>query len=71
VNGRASTERATEGVEWVNIPELARRIGLSKEAVYRLARTNAIPGLVTMGRRRVVNYTYFVEASKLPITAAA
>jgi predicted DNA-binding transcriptional regulator AlpA len=50
-------------VEWINIPELARRIGLSKEAVYRLARTNSIPGMVRMGRRLVINYSFFVTAS--------
>lgn len=50
-------------IEWINIPELARLIGLSKEAVYRLARTDSIPGMVRMGRRLVVNYSFFVTAS--------
>lgn len=50
-------------IEWIDIPELARRIGLSKEAVYRLARTDSIPGMVRMGRRLVINYSFFVTAS--------
>ena len=57
--------------EWITIPELARRIGLSKEAVYRLARVNSIPGMVKMGRRVIVNYVAFCAASNAPITPAA
>jgi predicted DNA-binding transcriptional regulator AlpA len=49
--------------EWITIPELARRIGMSKEAVYRLARADQLSGLVRMGKRLVVNYTAFIEAS--------
>lgn len=58
-------------IEWITIPELADRIGISKYAVYRQARLNTIPGLVRMGKRIVVNWNHFVEVSKAPITPAA
>ena len=47
------------GDEWLQIPDLAERIGLSKEAVYRLARKGQLPGAVKLGRRYVINYTVF------------
>ncbi|MGH9105042.1 MAG: helix-turn-helix domain-containing protein [Acidimicrobiales bacterium] len=55
----------------MSIPELARRVGVAKESVYRLARTGQLRGAVKMGRRYVVNYSAFVEASRAPITDAA
>jgi len=57
--------------EWVTVPELAERIGIAKESAYRLARVGKLKGAVKMGRRYVVNYSAFVEASKAPITPAA
>jgi hypothetical protein len=35
-------------IEWVSIPELAERIGMAKESVYRLARAGQFPGAVKM-----------------------
>jgi excisionase family DNA binding protein len=58
-------------IEWVTVPELAERIGIAKESAYRLARVGKLRGAVKMGRRYVVNYSAFVEASKAPITPAA
>jgi excisionase family DNA binding protein len=58
-------------IEWVSIPELAQRIGMAKESVYRLARAGQLRGAVKMGRRYVVNYSAFVAASREPINAAA
>jgi predicted DNA-binding transcriptional regulator AlpA len=58
-------------IEWVSIPELAERIGMAKESVYRLARAGQFPGAVKMGRRYIVNYSAFVAASSEPINAAA
>lgn len=49
--------------EWIPIPELARRINMSKEAVCRLARVGQLPGAIQMGRRYVVNYHADVEVS--------
>ncbi len=48
--------------EWLQVPALAKRIGLSKEAVYRLARAGKLPGAVKLGRRYVVNYSVFRTA---------
>lgn len=58
-------------IEWVSVPELARRVGVAKESVYRLARAGQLRGAVKMGRRYVVNYSAFVEASKALILDAA
>jgi hypothetical protein len=55
--------------EWISVPELARRIGLSKESLYRLARVDALPGAVQLGRRYTVNYSAFCAASKPTIGA--
>jgi excisionase family DNA binding protein len=52
----------TQHDEWLQVPDLAKRIGLSKEAVYRLARAGELPGAVKLGRRYVVNYTVFRAA---------
>ena len=62
---------ATGDIEWVSIPQLAQRLGMAKESVYRLARAGQLRGAVKMGRRYVVNYSAFVEASRAPITPAA
>jgi excisionase family DNA binding protein len=68
----APVPRSSVGaIEWVSIPELAVRIGMAKESVYRLARAGRLRGAVKMGRRYVVNYSAFVEASRAPITPAA
>lgn len=63
--------RATTDVEWVTIPTLAKRLGLSRESVYRLARAGQLRCTVKMGRRYVVNYSAFVETSREPINIAA
>ena len=63
--------RASVDIEWVSIPQLAKRLGLAKESVYRLARTGQLRGAVKMGRRYVVNYSAFVEVSRAPMTPAA
>jgi hypothetical protein len=62
---------SSRGIEWVSIPVLAVRVGMAKESVYRLARAGQLRGAVKMGRRYVVNYSAFVEASRAPITPAA
>jgi excisionase family DNA binding protein len=55
--------------EWLSVPELAERIGLSKEAVYRLARAGELPGAIKLGRRYVVHYGAFLGSAG--ITPAA
>jgi excisionase family DNA binding protein len=67
----AAASPAQSEIEWVTVPELAERIGIAKESAYRLARVGKLKGAVRMGRRYVVNYSAFVEASKAPITPAA
>jgi predicted DNA-binding transcriptional regulator AlpA len=62
---------ARTGPEWISIPELASRIGMSAEGCYRLARNGELLGAIKMGRRYVVNYAAYVELSKAPITPAA
>ncbi len=62
---------ATGNIEWVSIPQLAERLGMAKESIYRLARAGQLRGAVKMGRRYVVNYSAFVEASRAPMTPAA
>ena len=57
--------------EWISVPELATRIGVSAEACYRLARAGNLPATVRLGRRYVVNYSAFVELSSSPMTEAA
>jgi len=71
INLEARPPRETPSTEFVSIPELARRTGLATESVYRLARAKELPGCVQMGRRYIVNWNYFVEVSKAPITPAA
>lgn len=56
--------------EWLSIPELAKRIGLSKEAVYRLARTAELPGGVKVGRLYVVHDDVFCRAASGSLSAA-
>jgi excisionase family DNA binding protein len=66
-----ATRDAPGDIEWVSIPQLAERLGMAKESVYRLARAGQLRGAVKMGRRYVVNYSAFVEASRAPMTPAA
>jgi hypothetical protein len=40
---------ATGDIEWVSIPQLAERLGMAKESVYRLARAGQLRGAVKMG----------------------
>jgi len=69
---RPTVEGGASGdIEWVSIPQLAERLGLAKESVYRLARAGQLRGAVKMGRRYVVNYSAVVEASRAPMTPAA
>lgn len=46
--------------EWISGPELARRLGVSPETIYKLARARELPGAVYMGRRLIINYTAFL-----------
>jgi predicted DNA-binding transcriptional regulator AlpA len=64
MNAKADNKAATEP-EWISIPELARRIGMSNEGCYRQARVNAIPGMVKMGRRFLVDYTEFLKSRRM------
>jgi len=50
--------------EWITGPELARRLGVSAETVYKMARAGALPGGIYIGRRLVVNYTAFVARTE-------
>lgn len=52
--------------EWIGIPELARRIGMSTEGVYRQARIDAIPGQIRMGKRYIVDYQTFLKSRHMP-----
>ena len=45
--------------EWLSIPQLARRIGVSAESLYRRARNGELPGCAHVGRRFTVNYDRF------------
>ena len=47
--------------EWISVPELAKRIGMSTEGAYRQARINAIPGQIRMGKRYLIDYTEFLK----------
>ena len=64
-------EPVPEEVQWLSVPQLAKRIGLSREAVYRLARAGELPACIKLGKRYVVNYSAFLEASRAGITPAA
>ena len=47
---RPTVEGGASGdIEWVSIPQLAERLGLAKESVYRLARAGQLRGAVKMG----------------------
>jgi predicted DNA-binding transcriptional regulator AlpA len=50
--------------EFLSIPELARRVGMSAEHLYRLARIGKLPGAIKLGKRYTVNFDVFVEASR-------
>ena len=51
--------------EFVTIPELAKRVHVSSEHLYRLARINELPGCITLGHRYTVNFDVFLEQSKI------
>jgi predicted DNA-binding transcriptional regulator AlpA len=59
----------TVKVEFVTVPELARRVHMSPEHLYRLARIGQLPGCVKLGHRYTVNWDEFLAASK-PVEAA-
>ena len=44
--------------ELMTIPEVAQVLGLSRRAVYRLARLGLLPGIVRLGRRVFVRRAY-------------
>lgn len=50
--------------EWVSGPELARRIGVSPQTVYKLARAKRLPGAVYIGRRLIINYPRFAAQAE-------
>jgi predicted DNA-binding transcriptional regulator AlpA len=50
--------------EFLDIPVVAKRVGVSAEHLYRLARIGQLPGCVPLGRRYVVNWLVFLAASK-------
>ncbi len=57
--------------EFINIPTLAQRVGMSAEHLYRQARKGELPGAIKLGARYTVNWDVFVEASRLPMMPAA
>jgi excisionase family DNA binding protein len=46
--------------QFIQIPELAERLGCSAEHLYRLARNGKLPGCIPLGRRYVVNVDVFL-----------
>jgi excisionase family DNA binding protein len=55
-------EPATEA-EIISVPELARRIDISKESAYKAIRRGDIPCAFTVGRLTRVNWTAFIKST--------
>lgn len=55
----------TADAEFISIPEWARRLGVSAESAYKAARSGQIPGCFAIGRLYRVNWTAFVECTRL------
>jgi hypothetical protein len=49
--------------EFISVPELARRLGISAESAYKAARLGDIPGCFSIGRLYRVNWPVFVQAT--------
>jgi predicted DNA-binding transcriptional regulator AlpA len=60
-----------DATEFVTIPELAQRVHMSAEHLYRLARIGKLPGAIQLGRRYVVNWEAFVAFSNPPMTPSS
>jgi excisionase family DNA binding protein len=60
-----STSDAEPGTEAeiISVPELARRINISKESAYKAVRRGEVPGAFTVGRLMRVNGTAFIKAT--------
>jgi predicted DNA-binding transcriptional regulator AlpA len=54
----------TKRQQFIDIPVLAERIGVSAEHLYRLARKGDLPGCVKLGRRYVVNWPVFIAGKQ-------
>jgi hypothetical protein len=50
--------------EFITCQELARRIHVHPETVYRQARAGQVPGSSRMGTRVFINWTCYVETTK-------
>jgi excisionase family DNA binding protein len=51
--------------QFITVPELARRLGRSKESIYQACRRHEIPGAFLVGRIWRVNWSAFVAATAL------
>jgi excisionase family DNA binding protein len=49
--------------EIISVPELARRIDISKESAYKAVRRGEVPGAFVVGRLVRVNWTAFIQAT--------
>ena len=56
------SEPVTEA-EIISVPELARRIDVSKESAYKAIRRGEIPGAFSVGRLMRVNWTAFIKST--------
>ena len=59
---RPSRDDGTEE-QFISLPELARRLGRSKESLYQAARRGEIPGAFLIGRKWGVNWPAFNAAT--------
>jgi hypothetical protein len=55
--------------EFITIPELARRLGRSKESTYQACRRHELIGCFKIGRRWHCNWTAFVAATAASVGA--
>ena len=60
-NRRVPPDDAVRG-RFVSIPDLARDLNVSDEWLYRRARQNALPGLIRVGKRVLVDLDTFNAA---------
>jgi excisionase family DNA binding protein len=68
---RAQAQRMRDGrtmgtshqAEFISVEELSRRIGVSKQSIYRALDRNEIPGVFRLGRRVTINWSAVVAKS--------
>jgi excisionase family DNA binding protein len=58
-----ASEPISPSIEFITVPEFARRVGVARETAYRLVKRQEVPGTVKLGQNIRIRWDLWLRAS--------